>query len=280
MSGSVLVTGASKGIGRACVERLSRSGFRVFAGARQDDDLKRLRSDSVVPVRLDVTDAATIASAAATIVDTVGEGGLQGLVNNAGIVLAGPLEGIPLEDLRYQFEVNVIGVVAVTQAVLPLLRSGRGRIVNISSINGRVAVPFAAPYAASKFALEAVSDGFRMELSRWDIPVTVIQPGAVDTPIWETTSARIRDVSQRLPDSVKGLYSGLLERIEERTRVPPHAVPADRVARLVERALTARRPPTRKLIGRDARIAALARFLLPDRLLDRMITKRRPSRSR
>lgn len=275
---SILVTGAAKGIGRASVARLERHGFRVFAGVRTEADAQLLRAESVTPVMLDVTDGNCVARAMEVVESAVGGGGLQGLVNNAGIVVGGPMEGIPLDVLRHQFEVNLFGVVAVTQAALPLLRVGSGRIVNVSSINGRIVAPFVAPYAASKFALEAISDGFRMELQRWNIPVTVIEPGAVATPIWETSARRAVEVSERLPESVRTLYAGVLKRIGDRGRPPAHAVAPERVAAVIERALTVRRPAPRYLVGRDAKIAALLRLVLPDRLMDRVLTRRRRSR--
>src|SRR6266568_4897165 len=162
--GSVVVTGASTGIGEACALRLDRRGFRVFAGVRREVDggaLKQKASSRLTPILLDVTDASSIKSAAAAVVAALGEEGLSGLVNNAGIAIAGPLEFLPIDELRRQFEVNVIGQIAVTQAFLPLLRKGHGRIVNMGSIAGKSALPFTGPYCASKFALEALTDSLR-----------------------------------------------------------------------------------------------------------------------
>ena len=167
---------------------LDTQGFRVFAGVRlapAGQELKRRASDRLTPVILDVTQADSIRTAAEAIGQAVGSDGLAGLVNNAGIVVAGPLELLPIEELRRQFEVNVIGNVAVTQALLPLLRQGRGRIVNMGSLNGVMAPPYFGPYSASKFALEALSDCLRVELRKWGISVSLIEPGSVKTPIWE-----------------------------------------------------------------------------------------------
>ena len=170
---TVVITGASTGIGEASALELGRRGFRVFAGVRREADAQRLkaRSPDIAPLLLDVTDAGQIAAAAEAVGRAVGDAGLAGLVNNAGIVVAGPLEILPLDRLRSQFEVNVVGQIAVTQAFLPLLRKGRGRIVNMSSLNGRIASPYLAPYAASKHALEAVNNAMRVEFRAWGIRV-------------------------------------------------------------------------------------------------------------
>ncbi len=274
---SVLITGASKGIGRATARRLADRGFQVFAGVRRDEDGEALRAEAqgISPVTLDVTDGGAVA-AAAELVSRAAPDGLAGVVNNAGIVVPGPLEFLPLEHLRTQLEVNVIGVVSVTQAFLPLVRRGAGRIINVSSINGRVAVPFIGPYAMSKFALEAMSDAFRMELRRWNIPVVVIEPGAIETPIWQTSQRRAARISGELAPAARDAYGGVLRAFESGSGRPPkHAIPPDRVARVIERALTARRPRTRYLVGLDARLAAFAKAVLSDRLFDRLVTSRR-----
>ena len=188
---AVVITGASTGIGAASAVELARRGFSVFAGVRKRCDGERLKAQSphIVPLLLDVTDAGQIAAAAETVGRAVGDAGLAGLVNNAGIVVAGPLEILPLDQLRLQLEVNVVGQIAVTQAFLPLLRKARGRIVNMGSFNGRIASPYLAPYAASKHALEALSDAMRLELRAWGIRVSVIEPGATTTPIWDKSLA-------------------------------------------------------------------------------------------
>ena len=175
---AVVITGASTGIGAASAVELARRGFCVFAGVRKDDDGGRLKDQSpqIVPLLLDVTDTRQIAAAAEHVGRAVGDAGLAGLVNNAGIVVAGPLEILPLDRLRLQLEVNVVGQIAVTQAFLPLLRKARGRIVNIGSFNGRIASPYLAPYAASKHALEAITNALRSELRAWRIRVSVIEP--------------------------------------------------------------------------------------------------------
>lgn len=279
--GTILVTGASRGIGKAAALYLDGLGFRVLAGVRSEEDAAALRregSERMEPVFLDVTDPESIAAAAET-ARRAAPGGLAGLVNNAGMVVAGPLELLPPEALRSQLHVNSVGPVAVTQAMLPLLRAdgeGRaratpGRIVNVSSANGRVATPWAGAYAASKFALEALSDALRMELRPWSIPVVVVQPGAIDTPIWRRSFERAMENLGGVPRERKELYATTLEKLERRQgRGPSHAIPAERVARVIARALTARRPKTRYLVGREAWLAA-AVAPLPDRLRDRIL---------
>ena len=277
---AVLITGATRGIGLATTRRLDELGFRIFAGYRSAEDGQRLGamgSDRIIPLRLDVTDAHGITEAADRIARATGDAGLWGLVNNAGIVIPGPLEALPLDDIRFQFEVNTIGVVAVTQAVLPLLRRARGRIVNISSINGRLSAPWAAAYAASKHALEALSDGWRIELARWGIEVSVIQPGAIRTDIWETSRDRGLRISGEYTPEARNLYGGLLDRLHQ-VRTPARAIPPERVAARVAHAFTARRPRVRYVVGWDARAALLLKALLPARWLDRILGARRRRR--
>lgn len=275
-SKSVLITGASKGIGEATALHLDALGFRVYAGVRREADGEALRaraSGDLRPVFLDVTDPDSIAEA----VDRVSRESLQGLaglVNNAGIVVAGPVEVLPLEAIREQFEVNFFGVLSVIRAFLPLLRKAQGRIVNVSSINGRLVTPFAVPYSASKFALEALSDGLRMELRPWKIQVSVIQPGAVATPIWKVSLDRAKKNLEKASPERRELYQKVIDALARRSGEPPkHAIPSERVARKIAHALTARRPKVRYLVGRDARIGALVAALVPQRLQDRLLTR-------
>src|SRR5712691_5002789 len=180
--GAVVITGAASGIGEACALHLDKLGFCVFAGVRREVDgaaLQGKASERLTPLLLDVTDAASIRFAVEIVATGVVETGLAGLVNNAGITVAGPLEFLPVSELRRQLEVNVIGQVAVTQAFLPLLRRGQGRIVNMGSLAGRIATPFIGPYHASKFAMEALTDSLRMELRRWGMHVSLIEPGFI-----------------------------------------------------------------------------------------------------
>jgi len=269
---SVLITGSSSGIDEACALRLHAEGWRVFAGVRRQEDADRLRaktSERLEPVMLDVTSLQQISQAEAAVRGRVGQQGLQGLVNNAGIGTGGPLEFLPIEELRRQLEINVIGLVAVTQAFLPLTRLGKGRIVNIGSAAGRLATPFVGPYAASKFAVEALSDALRGELRPWRIHVVVIEPGSVATPIWEKT----RDLTMRLkaafPEECLELYARPIRNMDAMVNLSERiGTPPDRVARKVLSALTARRPKTRYLVARGARFQAFLGRYVPDRVRD------------
>ena len=271
----MLVTGSSTGIGRATALRLDLDGWRVFAGVRRDEDAESLRSaasDRLVPVTLDVTDQTQVAFAAAQIEEVVGEGGMNGLVNNAGVAILGPLETIPLDDFRRQIEVNLTAQVAVAQAMLPLIRSGRGRIVFVSSIGGRMALPFGGPYHAAKFGIEAVADCLRQELRPWGIAVALIEPGSIDTPIWERGERIADDVATRSPAVQQELYGDAIERFRKAIRrTAERGIPPEKVAAAIAHALNASRPRTRYLVGADARGQALARRLLPDRALDRVV---------
>jgi NAD(P)-dependent dehydrogenase (short-subunit alcohol dehydrogenase family) len=273
---AVLVTGAAKGIGEAVTERLSELGYLVFAGVRQDADIERYRSHKsgrVHPLRLEVTDEAAIRNAATEIKSVLGDRMLYGLVNNAGIALAGPLEFLPIKELRRQLEVNVIGQIAVTQAVLPLLRRSRGRIVNIGSIAGRSAMPMVGAYAASKHALEALTDALRVELMTAGIDVSIVEPGVIATPIWETAIKSGEAIIDELPPEAFEYYGRIMDKAKERAAGAGAAgLPASMVADVVVNALTARKPRTRYLVGRDARIRMLLQRL-PDRWRDRLIAR-------
>jgi len=276
----VLITGASSGIGRACAAHLAEAGFSVFAGVRNDADARQLEAiGGVKAIRVDVTCAESIAAAAATMQSAVGEAGLCGLVNNAGIGVFGPIEFVPLADWRRQFEVNFFGQIAVTQAMLPLLRqhvahSGpwSARIVNMSSIAGRLAQPIFGPYCASKFAMEALSDSLRLELRGQGIHVCVVEPGAIDTPIWhkgfETEAALAGDHPARklYGPAITGGFAAA-------KKAAKSAIPADAVAKAVAACLTRRRPRTRYLVGMDAKSGAIFRALAPDRVFDLIVGK-------
>jgi NAD(P)-dependent dehydrogenase (short-subunit alcohol dehydrogenase family) len=273
----VLLTGSSTGIGRATALRLDREGWRVFAGVRREEDAESLRSeasDRLVPVALDVTDPTQIAAAVGRIEEAVGEAGLNGLVNNAGIAILGPLETIPLDDFRRQIEVNLTAQVAVTQAMLPLIRRGHGRIVFISSIGGRMALPFGGPYHAAKFGVEAVADCLRQELRPWKIAVSVIEPGSIDTPIWERGERFADEVSTRTPAIQGELYGKTIERFRKAVRrTAERGIPPEKVAVAIHHALSASRPRIRYLVGADARGQALIARFLPDRLTDAVVRR-------
>jgi NAD(P)-dependent dehydrogenase (short-subunit alcohol dehydrogenase family) len=268
-SGTVLVTGASTGIGEATVLHLRELGFEPVAGVRKDEDAERLGRSGIRSVRLDVTDADQIAAVRAE----VGEGALAGLVNNAGIAIAAPLEFLPVEQLRHQLEINLIGQVAVTQALLPALRRARGRVVNISSIGGRVAIPLLGAYNMSKFGLEAFSDVLRRELRPQGVDVIAIEPGGIKTPIWRKGGEAADEILAGTTAERQELYGPMVAavrkqsaNIEQVRGLPPRAV-----AEVIGTALTADRPRARYLVGKDAKARALVARVVPDRVMDRLI---------
>ncbi len=272
---SVLVTGASTGIGRATAMRLDAAGWRVFAGVRKQADAEALSeagSDRVTPLILDITDADQIAAAAARI--GAGAGGrLDGLVNNAGVGIPGPLETMPIEQFRRQVEVNLTGHLAVTQAMLPSIRCGPGRIVFISSIGGRIAFPLGGAYHAAKFGIEAVGDVFRQELHSWGIAVSIVEPGSIDTPIWASGERNLDQAGERSAER-DALYGRAIEGYRKVSRrLAERGIPAEQVARVVERALSARRPRSRYLVGRDAKVQVRIKPLIPTPIFDRIVRR-------
>jgi NAD(P)-dependent dehydrogenase (short-subunit alcohol dehydrogenase family) len=276
--GTILVSGASTGIGEASARHLMELGFDVLAGVRKDADAERLREAGARPLKLDVIEQGSIDAARAE----VGDVPLAGLVNNAGIAVSGPLEFVPIEELRDQLEVNVIGQVAVTQAFLPALRKAGGRIVNISSIGGRIALPLAGPYNASKFALEAVSDSLRRELRGQGIEVSVVEPGGIKTPIWEKGAARAGAMQERMGPGAQEHYGGLMQAVRARsTKIATETgLPPEEVAKAVGHALTASKPKTRYLVGRDATVRGRLSRVMPDRVMDAAIARALGQRKR
>jgi NAD(P)-dependent dehydrogenase (short-subunit alcohol dehydrogenase family) len=273
---SVLVTGASTGIGRATVERLDAAGWQVFAGVRRQEDadsLSQAGSDRVLPLILDVTDAGQIAAAAKRIEEEAG-GQLEGLVNNAGIAVPGPLETLPLEDFRRQVEVNLTAQVAVTQAMLPLIRRAPGRIVFIASIGGRIAFPLNGAYHAAKFGVEAVGDVFRQELRPWKIGVSIVEPGSIDTPIWERGSANADEIEARAHPEQDALYGKAIASFRKVVQdLADRGIPPEKVAKEIAHALEAERPRSRYLVGLDAKLQARLKVVIPDRVWDRIVAR-------
>jgi NAD(P)-dependent dehydrogenase (short-subunit alcohol dehydrogenase family) len=271
----VVVTGASSGIGRAAVQHLAGVGFHVLAGVRNDHDAASVSSDQVEAVRLDITDEDQVAALARRVESDPQARPLRAVVNNAGIAVAAPVEVIPLADWRRQFEANFFGHVAVIQALLPALLSSRGRVINISSIGGRVAGPTYGAYSASKFALEAMSDALRREVRHLGVQVVVVEPGAIATPIWEKGIVAAAAMQSATSEEQRRRYSkinaGALQRARDAAAT---GVPPDQVAEVITKAITVPRPRTRYLVGRDAKITARLVALLPDRVLDRMIGSR------
>ena len=265
-----LVSGASSGIGRASALALAASGWTVLTGVRDVAVGEQIAAEApagrIRPVQLDITDAAQIEQAAA-LVQREHSGRLEALVNNAGIGFGGPLELLSPEALREQFDVNVFAQVALTQALLPALRRTHGRVVFVSSIGGRVAMGFTAPYAASKHAIEAIGDALRVELHRSHVEVALIEPGSVATPIWD--KGREQAASFRIPPEFEELYgdipAALTKTLEDTAR---RGVPPEQVAATIERALTARRMRARYVVGRDAHVMLALKTLLPARAFD------------
>ena len=267
MSRTVVVTGASSGIGLASALRLAQAGWRVFGGVRTDEAAAALRESGVEPLMLDVTDAGQIAVAA----EAVGPE-LHGLVDNAGIAVAAPLELVPLDELRRQLEVNVVGQVAVLQAFLPALRGGPGRVVLMGSVGGRSALPFLGPYAASKHALEAFADVLRVSLAPWGMTVSIVEPASVKTAIWTKGAEHADALRGGLDADAAELYAARIARFRAVALERGPGIEADVVARAVEHALTASRPKARYLVGRDAHLRAWIERL-PTRLRDRVLAR-------
>ena len=270
-----MITGTSTGIGAASALLLAEKGFRVFAGVRKDADgdaLVARSSGELTPVPIEITDEASISAAVETVEAAVGERGLFGLVNNAGIVKPAPLELQPMADFRRQLEVNLIGQVAVTQAFLPLIRRGNGRIVNVGSIGGHLVLPLHGAYSASKFGMEAVSDALRLELRQWRIPVSHIDPGATQTAIFGKTLAAIDDIEKTLRDQGHPEYDGQIasiRRLVEKTAAD--AAPVDDLSRTVAKALTAKKPKSRYLAGHGAEAAVALSRTATDGMKDRAV---------
>jgi NAD(P)-dependent dehydrogenase (short-subunit alcohol dehydrogenase family) len=286
---SALVTGASRGIGREIALRLARDGWLVHAGVRRGEDGERLLTDAtgtgagtvagtgaaagatagrIAPVILDVADASSIAALATQLQQ------LDALVNNAGMVVSGPVEGVLIEDLRQQFEVNVVGQVAVTQAVLPLLRASRGRVVFIGSVSGRVSAPMLGPYSASKFAIEGIADALRVELRPWRIRVALIEPGSIDTDLWRRADETADEMEAKLSPPNLQLYRDQIAGTRKlAARIQKQTSPAAKVADAVEHALTAARPRARYLVGTDARVQTASRALLPAAVFDAILAR-------
>ncbi|HEX4061415.1 MAG TPA: SDR family oxidoreductase [Streptosporangiaceae bacterium] len=278
-SRSYVVTGASSGIGRACVDLLVRDGAHVWASVRSDRDeesLSRDHGDAVSVLRMDVTDADSIAAAGQRV---AAAGSLNGLVNNAGVALPAPLEHIPIDLFRRQIEVNLTGQLAVTQAMLPALRQTRelgasARIVMIGSIGGRIAMPMLGPYHASKFGLLGLADTLRAELAPSGIRVILIEPGAIATPIWDKGSEAGDDLVAQAPPAALERYSDQIKTARKNAaRSARRGLPPPRAAAIVIKALTTPNPRPRYLVGPDAHAAAVV-AQLPHRLRYRLTAAR------
>lgn len=262
---SVLVTGAGRGIGLAITRHLSARGWEVYAGARSDDALRELAAIAGVrPTRLDITDRDSVAALADALPAT-----LDAVVNNAGIVVNGPVEGLTLDDLSRQLEVNVIAQVAVTQAVLPKIRAAKGRIVFISSVSGLITTPGTGAYCASKYALESLADALRMELRPWGIAVSLVEPGPIRTDIWGDILVDHDRMVAQLADEHRALYAPQLNGTRKLlARMQKTAADPEKVVKAVDHALTARRPKSRYLLDAASRVQKLVLGLTPTALND------------
>jgi NAD(P)-dependent dehydrogenase (short-subunit alcohol dehydrogenase family) len=265
----VLITGASRGIGRAAALRLARSGWDVVAGVRNGADGESLRAehDQITPLVLDVASAQDLAA-----LDSLGA--LDAVVNNAGYALDGPVEGLDLDDLRRQFEVNVFGQVAVTQRVLPMLRRSSGRIVFTSSLSGRVSTPMTGAYNASKFALEAIADALRVEVRPWRIRVVLIEPGPVATDLWGKAPEQHAATVAALDPEIRSLYSQHLANVPKVIKTMQRiAVPPEKVVDKIERALTARRPRARYHVNPGSGMQLVSAAVTPAPVLDAAVAR-------
>ena len=275
--GLVVVTGASTGIGRACALHLSDRGFEVLAGVRKPEDGERLRSEApgtLEPLILDVTDEAAIVRAGEQVRERAGDRGLAGLVNNAGVGFGGPLEFVPIQDVRDHLEVNLVGHLAVTQQMLEPLRQARGRVVNMSSIGGRMTAPMLGPYGMAKAGMIAFSEALRRELRPWGIWVAVVMPGNIETPIWDKGGQIAEDIEQRLPPAAQRLYGDAMTAAKKIAAAQGgRAIPPAKVAKVVDHAVTARRPRARYLVGPDARAMRALQAALPKRAFDALILR-------
>jgi len=269
---SVLVTGASRGIGNAIVDHLASRGWDVIAGVRSQQDadaVAKLNPQRISSIILDVTSADDIAS----LNDSLPQR-LDAIVNNAGIAVGGAMETLSPDEWRKSLEINVIGAMAVTQAVIPRLRQSHGRIVFISSVNGRLSMPLVGAYAASKFALEAAADALRMELAPWKIPVVIVEPAQTDTDMWRTADAMAEELEAGLTPEHRTLYARHIAGFKKMIPVSQKiAVPTHKVATVVEEALTARRPRARYVVGIGPKLQVVLMTNMPTRVRDRVLRR-------
>lgn len=272
----VIISGASSGIGQSTARVLAKAGFRVFAGVRQEKDIVAWKGQAgITPVLLDVTSESSLEQAYRQLKIDLEQAPKVHLVNNAGIALGGPLEGVPLARWRAQFEVNVFGLVATTQKFLPFIRKTKGRIVNISSLSGMLADPYLGPYAASKFAVEAISDSLRRELRQFGCEVIVLEPGPVKTSIWAKSAANRASLMADMPAKILELYKNELEAFFKMVeKSSQNTVTAEKVAQALLQSLRAKKPKARQVVGNA--FVSIQTALLPflsDRILDRLIAK-------
>ena len=273
---SVLVTGANRGIGLAITRHMSARGWEVYAAARSDSALRELESlPGVHPTRLDITDRESLSALAAQL-----PAQLDGVVNNAGIIVNGPVEGLALEDLARQLDVNVTAQIGVTQAVLPKIRAAKGRIVFISSVSGLIATPGTGAYNASKFALEALADALRMELRPWDIRVSLVEPGPIRTDMWGQVLVEHDRMVAELTEEHRALYASHLAGTRRLLgRMQKMAADPKKVVNAVDHALTASRPKSRYLLDVASRVQKTVVSLTPTAINDAILAAATTSKS-
>ncbi len=270
----IVVTGASTGIGAATARELAQRGFYVLAGVRRKNDADALRDEHIEPIILDLTAQADVTAIAERVASDPNGRRLRALVNNAGIAVNAPVEALPLDEWRRQFEVNLFGHIAMTQALLPSLRQSKGTVVNISSVGGKVAMATYGAYAGSKFALEAVSDALRREVARFGVNVIVIEPGAVRTEMSRRGVETADQLATGMTTAQHERYDALIDAITAQARTfASDGVPAAQAAGVIADAIIEPHPRTRYTIGRDAAVIVRLARLLPDRLLDRMLNR-------
>jgi NAD(P)-dependent dehydrogenase (short-subunit alcohol dehydrogenase family) len=267
-----IVTGTSSGIGAATAHELARRGFHVLAGVRRDRDADAIRGPGIEPVTIDVTNQDHILALAARVREDPRGRAVRALVNNAAIGVNVPVEAYPIDEWRRLFEVNLFGQIAVTQALLPALIANKGRVVNISSVGGKVAMATYGPYAGTKFALEAVSDSLRRELAPLGVRVVVIEPGAVVTEMLGRAGATAHELASAMTPEQVHRYGGLVHAVAAQAEASAKSgLPADAAAKVVAKAVTARTPRTRYTVGRDAALITRLARVLPDRTMDRVV---------
>ena len=270
----MVITGTSTGIGAATAIHLAENGFHVFAGVRRSEDGEALRAQApkdLTPLIIDVTVPSTISAAAATVADTVGDRGLTGLVNNAGIAKPAPIEFQPMDDFRTQLEVNLFGPIVMVQAFLPLIRRGRGRIVNVGSVGGMIVLPLNGAYSASKFGIKAISDALRLELRQWSIHVALIEVAPVKTAIFGKTFAEFDGLETSLGEKGHELYEEQIAAVRTATeKAAADADPPLVIAKAIAHALMSDKPKTKYLVGHGGKGVAVV-AALPDRARDRAL---------
>jgi NAD(P)-dependent dehydrogenase (short-subunit alcohol dehydrogenase family) len=271
---TIVITGSSTGIGKACALHLDKLGYKTYAGVRKQTDGDRLReeaSDRLVPIILDVTDADSITAAVSTIEREAG-GNVFGLINNAGIGRSGVLEVTPIDEIRKVMDVNIIGLMAMTKALIPMLRKNKGRIINIGSTASFLASPGASAYAASKFAVRAVTDSLRLELQPFGMSVILVAPGAVESEIWEKGTAYKNEMRRSIKPENAQRYATLIK-FGENLIKEIKKIPAKEVAISVAQALASKKPKPYYIVGKDAK-AGVKAARLPKSLLDWIFIKR------